>query len=92
MTQPQQPEYEVTIERQALKELAAVEPRPQRAALSVAIMDLGFDPRPSGCTKLSGVSGYRIRVGGYRVVYLIDDGVRIVTVTKVGTRGAVYKK
>jgi len=91
MTQPQQPEYEVTIERQALKELSAVEPRRQRAAITVAITDLGFDPRPSGCTKLSGAPGYRIRVGGYRVVYVVDDGVRIVTVTKVGIRGGVYK-
>ncbi|WP_067565744.1 type II toxin-antitoxin system RelE family toxin [Nocardia acidivorans] len=93
MTQPAQPdEYDVTIERKALKELAAIEPRTQRGAIVAAIMALGLDPRPSGCTKLSDTPGFRIRIGSYRVVYLIDDGIRVVTVTKVGTRGSVYKK
>ncbi|MFI5778718.1 type II toxin-antitoxin system RelE/ParE family toxin [Nocardia sp. NPDC051570] len=93
MTQSAHPdEYDVTIEKKALKELAEIQPRNQRAAVAAAIMMLGFDPRPSGCTKLTDTPGYRLRVGGYRVVYLIDDGIRVVTVTKVGTRGSVYKK
>lgn len=35
---------------------------------------------------MQGTPGYRIRVGNYRVVYLIDDGVHIVTVLEVGHR------
>lgn len=82
----------LTIERKALEELAAIEPPKQRKAIRDAIFDLGLDPRPSGCTKLTDTPGYRIRVGGYRVIYVIDDGIRVITVTKIGTRGDVYKR
>jgi mRNA interferase RelE/StbE len=55
---------------------------------------LGDDtPRPAGCTKLAGTAdGYRIRVGDYRIVYLIDDAAQIVTVTRVGHRREVYRE
>jgi mRNA interferase RelE/StbE len=35
---------------------------------------LGGNPRPPGAVKLTGASGlWRIRIGDYRMVYLIDD-------------------
>ncbi|MEM6395672.1 MAG: type II toxin-antitoxin system RelE/ParE family toxin [Bacteroidota bacterium] len=54
--------------------------------------DLESDPRPTGCKRLRGeTSLWRIRVGDYRVIYSIDDEIKIVLVTKVGSRGDVYK-
>ncbi len=41
--------------------------------------------------KLEGQDGYRLRVGDYRVIYDIVDEIRIIRVSKVGTRGDVYK-
>jgi mRNA interferase RelE/StbE len=49
-------------------------------------------PRPPLCRKLEGTTNqWRIRVGGYRVLYVIDDAARVVTVTRVAHRGDAYR-
>lgn len=56
------------------------------------IQELAENPRPNGCKKLKGRSGYRIRVGNYRVIYELVDAeliIEVVTVT-VGHRKDVY--
>ena len=53
---------------------------------------LGKDPRPPGGEKLEGVeSTYRVRLGGYRIVYEIQDKILVVLVLKVGHRKEVYR-
>ncbi|MCH8266759.1 MAG: hypothetical protein O7A06_15110 [Acidobacteria bacterium] len=37
------------------------------------MQNLGEKPKPTGCRKLTGREGWRIRVGNYRVIYEIDD-------------------
>jgi mRNA interferase RelE/StbE len=55
------------------------------------IDELAEDPRPQGAKKLSGEKDiWRIRVGDYRVLYAIDDGIRVVEVRKVGHRKDIY--
>jgi mRNA interferase RelE/StbE len=84
-------EYEVEIENSAAKVLQRLQHH-DRVRVSVAIVGLGDEPRPHGCEKLSGFDAtYRIRVGDYRIVYLVADGVRVVTVTRVGHRREVYR-
>ena len=56
-----------------------------------AIRALGEEPRPSGCRKLSGRAGWRIRVGDYRVIYEVDDSAAEVTVLHIGHRRDVYR-
>jgi len=56
-----------------------------------AIRVLAEAPRPTGCLKLTGRDGWRIRVGNYRVVYEIDDGGRMVTVLHIGHRRDIYR-
>ena len=52
---------------------------------------LAVDPRPPGCKKLRGYKDcWRIRIGDYRVVYLIDDHQKIVSITRVAHRSDVY--
>ncbi|MFV3829838.1 type II toxin-antitoxin system RelE family toxin [Mycobacterium tuberculosis] len=34
---------------------------------------------------------YRIRLGNCRVVYIVDDAARVITVTRVGHRRGVYR-
>lgn len=83
--------YSVEIETSAAKQIARLQ-RGQQVRIVAAIKDLGTDPRPSGCTKLSGTtSSYRVRVGDYRIVYIVEDSIRIVTVTRVGHRREVYR-
>ena len=62
------------------------------ARLAPKIDALAADPRPSGCRKLHGYKDlWRIRVGDYRVVYIIDDDRKTVSVTRVAHRREVYE-
>ena len=57
-----------------------------------AVEGLAVDPRPVGCTKLSGSErAYRIRVGDYRILYEVFDDAIYVEVVKVGLRRDVYR-
>lgn len=83
--------YSIEIETSAAKSLARIE-QPFRDKISAGIDALAADPRPHGCVKLSGrTDAYRIRVGNYRVVYTVNDGIRIVRVEKIAHRREVYK-
>lgn len=54
------------------------------------IKSLGIDPRPAWSKKLSGREEYRARQGNYRILYVIEDTIKVVQVTKVGHRRNVY--
>jgi mRNA interferase RelE/StbE len=51
---------------------------------------LADDPYPRSSRKLSGRDERRLKVGDYRVLYLVDGEDRTVTVTRVGHRQGVY--
>lgn len=62
------------------------------ARLVPKIEGLAANPRPSGCRKLRGYKDlWRIRVGDYRVVYIIDDDTKMVSVTRIAHRRDVYE-
>jgi mRNA interferase RelE/StbE len=82
--------YAITILRRAQKELAQL-PMEVYPRVRDAIRDLGQDPRPGGCRKLTARDGWRIAVGDYRVIYEIDDAQQVVTVVHVGHRRDVYR-
>lgn len=42
-------------------------------------------------TKLVGRSGYRLRVGDWRVIYELQDEQVVMLVIKIGPRGEVYE-
>jgi mRNA interferase RelE/StbE len=83
--------YKVEFSRSADRELWSVI-EPFRGKLFRAIKALGIEPRPTGCKKLAGhKNAWRIRMGNYRILYTIDDRVRIVRVESVGDRMDVYR-
>ena len=82
--------YAIFILRRAQKELAGL-PAEAYERTKAAIWDLSQEPRPTGCQKLTGREGWRIRVGDYRVIYEIDDVQRTVTVLHVSHRRDVYR-
>lgn len=41
-------------------------------------------------TRLTGESGYRLRVGDWRVLYELHDDTRVLEIIKIGPRGGVY--
>jgi len=83
--------YRVFLERAAEKDLQKLSSRTQARVIS-AIQDLAKNPRPRGCRKLTGAdTDWRIRVGEYRIVYEISDGLKEVRVNRVRHRGEVYR-
>ena len=54
------------------------------------IESLGTNPRPSWSKKLSGREEYRGRQGNYRILYVIEETIKIVQVTGVGHRRNIY--
>jgi mRNA interferase RelE/StbE len=82
--------YTISILRRAQKELGEL-PAEAYERIRDSIVALAEDPRPSGCVKLTNRQGWRIRVGGYRVTYEIDDKQRIVTILVIGHRRDVYR-
>ncbi len=82
--------YRVLIKPSAVKELETVSLR-DRQRMVARVNSLAEDPRPAGCERLSGEDKFRLRQGDYRVVYLVDDGAREVTVFRIGHRRDVYR-
>ncbi len=67
--------------------------QPTLRRIAKAIDNLGTDPRPSGVTALQGEPGLlRIRVGDYRIIYIVRDDVLTVLVVTVGHRREVYQR
>ena len=64
---------------------------PWRAEIIQAITDLAEDPFPPDSIQLENFDGqYRIRVGGYRIVYSVSRSKRRVVVTRVRPRQTAY--
>ncbi len=58
--------YEVFILRRAQKELANL-PKTDYERMRDTIVALAENPRPTGCKKLTGREGWRIRSGDHRL-------------------------
>ena len=82
--------YSLYVRGKADDELAKL-PRREQDRINAAIDALADDPHPQGSVKLQGREGYRIRVGDYRVLYLVDDQDPSVTVTKIAHRREAYR-
>lgn len=82
--------YSVLISTRAVKDIAAL-PEQMKERVKEAIASLEKNPRPHGVKKLKGKEGYRIRVGDYRILYGIEDAVKIVAVERVRHRKESYK-
>jgi mRNA interferase RelE/StbE len=81
------PTYKIIFEKAAQKFLDKQD-RTQRIRLYKAIFRL---PNGTDIKKLKGSNLYRLRVGDCRVLYSIDDGVRIIAIENIDNRGDVYK-
>ena len=63
-----------------------------RRRITDALLSLETDPRPPGAAKLTGRSNrWRIRVGDYRLIYVIDDAPLQVLVVRIAHRREVYR-
>ena len=62
---------------------------PVKGRVKAALRRLEQEPPQSDIKALAGQDGYRLRVGGYRVLFGVEAGT--VVVTDIGLRGQVYK-
>jgi mRNA interferase RelE/StbE len=82
--------YKIELETRARREYRDL-PAHAREQVTDAIDDLQANPRPPGCKKLVGATGYRIRTGDYRILYAIDDSASVVRVYRIGHRREVHR-
>lgn len=83
--------YTVRIMDDAERQLKKIQ-KHDRKRITEKIEALEVDPRPRGVKKIRGMEKlYRIRVGDYRVVYLIQDDVLLVLVIIVARRKDAYR-
>jgi mRNA interferase RelE/StbE len=83
--------YRIDLKNSAAKDLQKL-PQKEYLRISDRIKALGLNPRPQGVKKLkSSEEKYRIRVGNYRVLYMIDDGTKSVTIYAAGDRKDIYR-
>lgn len=80
--------YKIIIEKAAEKFIKKQDKKAQERLLK-AIYKL---PDGTDIKKMRGYDLYRLRVGDYRVLYDIDDMVKIITIENVDNRGDVYKR
>ena len=83
--------YRVRLAASAEKELRGL-PKNVIARIFPSLEELSSVSRPRGCKKLKGGDKeWRIRVGDYRIVYVIDDTARTVDVSRIAHRSEAYK-
>jgi len=83
--------YTLLLKATAEKDLRKL-PRPILERIHPRLLALRTAPRPAGALKLAGaLEGWRVRVGDYRIVYIIDDDAQTVTIVRVRHRREVYR-
>lgn len=82
--------WQIDISRDARKELAIL-PQQVQARIAKAILALENNPSPRGAKKLKNRDGWRIRVGDYRVLYLVDGKARHIVIGNIGHRREIYR-
>jgi mRNA interferase RelE/StbE len=84
--------YTVQVKPSARRELEAL-PDKLLARIITKLTSLGDTARPAGCKKLKGYADqWRVRVGDWRVVYIIDDTAKLVSITRIAHRREVYER
>ena len=82
--------YNVTITSRAERELKRLD-RTTKNRVVKTVLDLASNPRPAGCLKVRSEEGvWRVRVGDWRVGYIIDDAASEVIVIRIAHRSAFY--
>ena len=83
--------YKVIHSARIEKSLRSLERSLKNRILS-ALITLATDPRPPGCIKIKSEDGvWRIRIGDYRVGYVIDDAALTLTIVRIGNRSDFYE-
>ena len=81
--------YELIYSPSALKELEKLEQRIKERII-IALERLRIRPESCDIKKLVGISGYRFRVGDYRVIFDLEKEKLFILIIKIGHRKNIY--
>ncbi len=82
--------YRIEVRPSAARTLRKLDPS-VRPRIQGAIALLAENPRPPASRPLRGRPGYRVRVGDYRIIYVVADDLLLVVVVALGHRRDVYR-
>lgn len=83
--------YRLDFTRAARKQFLNLA-KPVQKRIAPRVDALATDPRPHGVKKLQGGKDlYRIRVGDWRIIYMIRDRELLVLVVRIANRRDAYK-
>lgn len=82
--------YDVYIKRSAEKELRHLHSTVHDRIIK-RLLSLEEDSRPSGARKLHGRDEYRLRVGDYLILYIINESEKKIEIVAIGHRKDVYR-
>jgi mRNA interferase RelE/StbE len=83
--------FEVKVLPPARRDLRRLDNQIRKTIIDL-MRALASDPRPPGVSAIKGHRPYlRVRAGDYRIIYAVDDAIRIVTVARVQHRREVYR-
>jgi mRNA interferase RelE/StbE len=77
--------YRIELRHAAQKQLDEL-PEPDYKAIAKIISSLAQEPRPRRVKKLADSGLWRIRARKYRVVYVIDDKIKLITIVRIARR------
>ena len=80
--------YKIVFQKAAEKFLKKQDRKTQERLMS-AISQL---PKGTDIKRLQGYDLYRMRIGSIRVLYSIDDIIKIISIENIDNRGDVYKR
>jgi mRNA interferase RelE/StbE len=82
----------IELTRSAQRDLRRLDAR-VRERVAGALRDLAVDPHRAGqLRKLSGAPEWRLRIGDWRALLLLDEEERVIRVTRVLPRGRAYDR
>ncbi len=82
--------YKLEFKKSVSKDLRSIPPHAIRRILR-PVENLRIQPRPPGCSQLSGQPFFRIRIGVYRVLYSITEETLTVLVIRIAHRKKIYR-
>ncbi len=83
--------YELRISQSALRSLTKAPPEIGRR-IREKLEELTADPSHApNVKKLTGHPGFRLRVGDWRVIYLVEKQILVIQVIRIGPRKEIHR-
>jgi mRNA interferase RelE/StbE len=83
--------YEIIIPKTVQRQINKL-PINERNTILKSLVNLQENTRPTNSLKMKNSSGYRLRVGEYRVLYDINDQAQLITLRRIGHRRDIYRE